>query len=83
MGITILHEVEPYRMITDGTGRYAVIEARNGRVYSLHGHDRREAPDTPEGIALVVGDGWRDRERASQRFLSMIRGEKRYSEEIW
>jgi hypothetical protein len=83
MEIKICHEAEPYRMITNGMGRYAVIEARNGRVYSLDGHDRHEAEDTPAGMAQVVGRGWQDHERASRRFLHMARGEKHYGETLW
>jgi hypothetical protein len=83
MAITIVLEEEPYRLITDGDGRYAVIEARDGRVYSLHCHDRHEAPDTKEGMAAVVGDGWREPGRAMQRYHYMTRREARYSELIW
>ena len=57
MAVTIVLEEEPYRLITDGDEHYAVIEARDGLVYSLHSHDRHEAPDTAEGMAEVVGDG--------------------------
>jgi hypothetical protein len=35
MAVTIVLEEEPYRLITDGDGRYAVIEARNGLLSSL------------------------------------------------
>jgi hypothetical protein len=44
MAVTIVLEEEPYRLITDGGEHYAVIEARDGRVYSLgciqHGWSR-------------------------------------------
>ena len=83
MAVTIVLEEEPYRLITDGDGHYAVIEARNGRVYSLHSHDRREASDTAEGMAVVVGDGWREQSAAMKRFQYMTRREARYSELIW
>jgi hypothetical protein len=33
MAVTIVLEEDPYRLITDGDGHYAVIEARNGLVY--------------------------------------------------
>jgi hypothetical protein len=83
MAITIVLEEEPYRLITDGDEHYAVIEARNGLVYSLHSHDRHEAPDTEEGMIAVVGDGWREQGRAIERFQYMTRREARYSELIW
>jgi hypothetical protein len=83
MAVTIVLEEEPYRLITDGDEHYAVIEARDGRVYSLHSHDRHEAPDTAEGMAAVVGDGWREQSVAMKRFRYMTRCEARYSELIW
>src|SRR3954454_2861235 len=83
MAVTIVLEEEPYRLITDGDEHYAVIEARDGRVYSLHSHDRQEAPDTAEGMAAVVGDGWREQSVAMKRFRYMTRCEARYSELIW
>lgn len=83
MVIKIVLEEEPYRLITDGEGHYAVIEARHGCVYSLHCHERREAPDTPDGMAAAVGDGWRDRGRAIERFEYMTRRENRYAQTIW
>jgi hypothetical protein len=83
MAVTIVLEEDPYRLITDGDGHYAVIEARNGLVYSLHSHDRHEAPDTAEGMAAVVGDGWHEQGRATERFQYMARREARYSELIW
>ncbi|WP_207485110.1 hypothetical protein [Arenibaculum pallidiluteum] len=83
MGIRIVHEAEPYRMIADALGRCAVIEARNGRVYSLDCPDRREADDTPEGMALVAAGAWRSHEQAAERFLFMARGEKHYAETLW
>jgi len=83
MAIKIVLEEEPYRLITDGKEHYAVIEARNGLVYSLHSQDRHEALDTAEGMAEVVGDGWREQGRAMERFHDMTRCEARYSERIW
>src|SRR4051812_4434049 len=71
MGVRIVLEEEPYRLITDGDKHYAVIEARDGLVYSLHSHDRREEPDTAEGMAAVVGDGWRERDTAMERYQYM------------
>lgn len=84
MAIHIVAENKPYRLVRDDDGRYAVVEARAGKVYSLHGRDRRHADDTPEGIAAVVGeDGWRDEQRARERFEFMCRREERYGQIIW
>lgn len=83
MAISIIREEEPYRLIGDGAGRFAVIEARAGRVYSLHSRARHEADDNPEGMAVVVGDGWRDEAAARRRFEAMCRREDRFSQVIW
>ena len=83
MAATIVLEEEPYRLITDGDEHYAVIEARNGLVYSLHSHDRHEAPDTEEGMAAVVGDGWCKPDTAMECYHYMIRHETRYSQTLW
>jgi hypothetical protein len=83
MAVKIVLEEEPYRLITDGERHYAVIEARNGLVYSLHSHARHEAPDTAEGMAAVVGDGWREQGMALERYQYMTRREARYSQTIW
>jgi len=83
MAVTIVFEEEPYRLITDGDKHYAVIEARDGLVYSLHSHDRHEAPDTAVGMAAVVGDGWRELGAAMERYQYMTRREARYSQTIW
>ena len=81
---TILREEESYRLISDGSGRYAVIEARAGHVYSLHPMHRAECPDCPEGMLQVAGpDGWSDEPTARGRFEQMVRGERRYAERIW
>ncbi len=82
--VTVVCEEEPYRLISDAHGRYAVIEARGGRVYSLDPMNRHEAEDTPDGMACVVGDdGWRDEDRAWRRFNAMLHTEDRYSKIIW
>jgi hypothetical protein len=83
MSVRIVLEEELYRLITDGDKHYAVIEARDGLVYSLHSHDRHEAPDTAEGMAAVVGDGWREQNKAMERYQYMTRREARYSQTIW
>ncbi len=83
MAVRIVHEVEPYRMVTDGEGRYAVLEARNGRVYTLDCHCRREAPDTPEGMEAAARGCWCGHGEAARRLLFMARSERRYGETIW
>jgi hypothetical protein len=83
MAVTIIREVEQYRLIADDQNRYAVIESRNGKVFSLHCHHRLEADDTAAGMEVVVCDGWQEKELAVQRFQEMIGEEERLSEIIW
>lgn len=84
MRLSILRDDGQYRLISDGEGRYAVIEARAGQVYSLHGRQRREAADSAEGMAAVVGtDGWRDKVTAERRFREMRRREEKYGRIVW
>src|SRR3546814_18415241 len=46
-------------LLIERNGRFAVIERRGNEVLSLAPGARREAPDTPEGMAEVVGPaGW-------------------------
>lgn len=84
MAIRTVDYKETYRLITDEHDHYAVVEVRCGHVYSLHGHHRREAPDSEEGMAQVVGDdGWFDEEAARSCFESAAGGEDYYRQRIW
>lgn len=83
--IDIVDQHETFRLIREhATGRHAVIEARAGKVYSLHGRDRHAQPDTEEGMArLVEPDGWRDEAQARAVFDEVVRGGEDLSKEIW
>ena len=82
--ITILREAENYRLVRDDQERYAVVEVRNGRVYSLNVKNRAEAADTTAGMIEVIGsDGWGSEAAARRRFRSIVRQERRLSEVIW
>lgn len=84
MSVRIVREEKPYRLICGGHGRYAVLEARCGHVYSLHcDHPRHEALDTPAGMESAVGNAWRDYDRALRRFDAMVEAEERYSRTLW
>lgn len=83
MAVHIVEESEPYRLIRDDQGRFAVIEARAGHVYSLHAEHRTGADDTPQGMESVVGDGWRDEAAARRRYSAMCRREEGYGRIIW
>jgi hypothetical protein len=83
MNAMIVYKQDQYRLITDGNGRFAVVEARAGKVYSLHAQGRREAQDTEGGMELVVGNDWQARDQARRRFHEMLRSEEHYSQVIW
>ncbi len=83
-GIQVIAEKESYRLIGNGRGRFAVIEARAGRVYSLDPQHSAEAEDSPAGIAAVIGPrGWRSRDDAARLFRAMVSGERHYAETLW
>lgn len=84
MGTVVVEEARPYRLICDDGGRYAVIEARCGHVYCLDcDHPRHRAPDTPEGMASVMGHVWMDQANATALYRRMVDGEEHYSEMLW
>lgn len=84
MAIQIVDYKETYRLISDGQGHYAVVEARCGHVYSLHGNHRRMALDSDAGMALVVGrDGWFHEQEARECLEAAARGEDYYRQRIW
>ena len=82
--IEVIAEKESYRIIGDGRGKFAVVEARAGKVYSLDPQHTFEAEDTPGGMAQVVGPrGWRSRDEAAQLFKHMVSGERHLAETLW
>lgn len=82
--VSVLDAQENYRLIGDGAGRFAVIEARAGFVYSLDPHHAAEAEDGPAGMAKVVGPrGWKARDAAQRLFDHMVRGERELAERLW
>lgn len=84
MRAQIVEEVRPYRLIRSDDGRHAVVEVRAGHVYCLNcDHPRREAPDSPEGMAAVIGDRWMGPAHADALFHRMVDNEEYYSQTLW
>lgn len=82
--VEIVSEKECYRIIGDGRGRYAVVEVRAERVYSIDPQHSCEAEDCEDGMMSVVGPrGWRSRESAAQLFKHMVNGERHLAETLW
>lgn len=74
-----------FRLIRDrASGRHAVVEARDGKVYSLSADDRGGEPDSPAGMArLVEPDGWRDEAQARAIFAEVADGGDHLAKTIW
>lgn len=85
MAVSILADDGQYRLISDGQGRYAVIEARADKVYALEPHHRHYAPDNADGMLQVVeaGHGWASKQQAWEVFSEMVADEERYAQIIW
>lgn len=76
--------------LVEREGRYAVIEARDGRVYGLHGtghgeeDGRPSAPDHPEAAEAVVPPGeWSAEEDARRRFEEVAARGDELARRIW
>ena len=83
MTIKVVDSAGTFRLISDGS-RYAVVEARAGQVYSVHGHDRRHAPDGEDGMMRVVGDdGWFPEDEARRCFDDAVKGGEDFARTIW
>jgi hypothetical protein len=74
--ITIVEERAPYLLLARGD-HFAVVERRNGQLYSLSGGPRGPAPMTDVGAATLIGDGWSD-EIHARRLLDELA--RRYGE---
>ena len=68
--IRIVEERAPYLLIAY-KGRFAVVERRNGKLYTLYRGHRAPAPMTDAGALAVVGKDWCD-EKAARRVFSYI-----------
>lgn len=83
--IDIIDTHGSFRLIRDtDSGRHAIIEERDGKVYTLHPRDRSGQPDTQEGMAtLVEPDGWLDPAEAQIKFDEVTREGDDLAKEIW
>lgn len=82
--VQVVDKQETYRLISDGHGRYAVVEVRCGQVFSLDAHHSRKAADCDDGMLAVVGrDGWFDEAAARRCFDEAVRNGRHLSRVIW
>ncbi|ALJ38345.1 hypothetical protein D9623_22575 [Azospirillum brasilense] len=74
-----------FRLVERG-GCYAVIEARDGQIYGLHGEagDRPSAPDRPDAAEAVVAPGdWNVEDVARRRFEELTARGEELARKIW
>ncbi|WP_188261629.1 hypothetical protein [Azospirillum tabaci] len=72
--------------LVERDGRYAVIEARDGQVYGLHGAEggRPGAPDRPDAAeAVVAPDDWSAEDDARRRFEELTTRGEELARKIW
>ncbi|KAA0687578.1 hypothetical protein [Azospirillum brasilense] len=72
--------------LVERDGRYAVIEARDGKIYGLHGEagDRPSAPDRPDAAeAVVPPGGWNAEDEARRRFEELTARGEELARKIW
>ena len=53
-------------------GRLAIVERRNGEVFSLNSDEREGYPDTPQGMAQAVGNDWGDTASVRATFDELV-----------
>ncbi|EKV32437.1 hypothetical protein C882_2516 [Caenispirillum salinarum AK4] len=83
--VEIVDQKGSFRLIRDReSGRHAIVEARDNKVYTVHPREREAEPDTPEGMArLVEPDGWQDPAEARAKFAEITREGEELAKEIW
>ena len=65
--VHIIEERAPYLLLALGH-HFAVVERRNGQLFSLYRRHRAPVPMTDEGAAALIGDDWSDEIRARRTF---------------
>ncbi len=80
--IRIVEERAPYLLISY-RATFAVVERRNGKLYSLHGGPRAPAPMTPAGAQAVVGTDWSDEKTARRVFNDVVARYAELAEHLW
>ncbi|MGO8915937.1 MAG: hypothetical protein ACLQJR_08520 [Stellaceae bacterium] len=80
--IRIVEERAPYLLIAYET-RFAVVERRNGKLYSLHCGRRAPAVMTDAGALAVVGKNWCDEKSARRVFSDIVASYAELAEHLW
>lgn len=53
-------------------GRLAIVERRNGQIFSVNSDEREGYPDTPQGMAQAAGNDWGDTESVRATFDELV-----------
>jgi hypothetical protein len=80
--IRIVEERAPYLLIAH-KAQFAVLERRNGKLYSLHGRHRAPASMSDAGAHAAVGTGWRDEKTARRIFSDVVTRYTDLAEHLW
>jgi len=80
--VHIVEERAPYLLLARGR-QFAVVERRNGQLYSLSGGRRVPAPMTDEGAVELIGSGWSDEIRARRTFEEVVSRYTELAERLW
>ena len=80
--VHIVEERAPYLLLARGR-HFAVVERRNGQLYSLRCGPRAPAPMTDKGAAALIGDGWSDETSARRTFDEVASRYTELAERLW
>ena len=82
--VSIVAEAGSFRTVHCHGRGYAVIEMRDGCVYSVDPHHTRCAPDNAAGIHCVVAEtGWMSKPDARRQFNNLVSAGQRLARKIW
>lgn len=82
--VRIVAEGSSFRMIHCQAYGYAVVEVRNGYVYSTDPHHARHARDDSAGMeAVATESGWISELEARRQFDSLVQTGQHLAKEIW
>ena len=82
--VRIVSERGTLRMIYCRALGYAVVEMRDGYVYSADPHHKCRAPDTAKGMQEVASvTGWTSEQNARRQFEELVDAGQRLARKIW
>ena len=70
-------------LLVQRRGRLAILERRGGKVYGVESDERDGFPDTPEGMAQAVSQGWGDSETVRAQFDEISERGEALAEKTW